>query len=107
MAEPPARLTGVDVDGARERTGSGKRGEVMANLAVAELLPEIEHRESPSVAEVAGMSLERFARAGLVVKVRSSLLDEVVLFASDNARLAKDERRTVYRAADLDRLLRG
>jgi hypothetical protein len=79
----------------------------MTNLAVAELLPETEQRERPTVAEVAGMSLERFARAGLVVKVRSSLLDEVVLFASDNAKLANDERRTVYRAADLRRLLRG
>ena len=64
-------------------------------------------RESPSVSEVAGMSLERFARAGLVVKVRSTLLDEVVLFASDNAELPRDERRLVYRAAELRRLLRG
>ena len=78
-----------------------------SSSTVAELLPEIEDRERPTVAEVAGMSLERFARAGLVVKVRSTLLDEVVLFASDNARLAKDERRTVYRAADLGRILRG
>ena len=53
------------------------------------------------------MSLERFARAGLVVKVRSTLLDEVVLFASDNAELPRDERRPVYRAAELRRLLRG
>ena len=61
----------------------------MASVAVRELLSETEQREreSPSVAEVAGMSLERFARAGLVVKVRSTLLDEVVLFASDNAEL--------------------
>jgi hypothetical protein len=79
----------------------------MARMAVEELLTEAERRESPSVAEVAGMSLERFARAGLVVKVRSTLLDEVVLFASDNADLPKDERRQVYRAADLRRLLRG
>ena len=29
----------------------------------------------------AAMSLERFARAGLVVRVQSTLFDEVVLFA--------------------------
>jgi hypothetical protein len=79
----------------------------MASMAVEELLSGIEQRESPSVSEVAGMSLERFARAGLVVKVRSTLLDEVVLFASDNAELSRDERRPVYRAADLRLLLRG
>jgi hypothetical protein len=79
----------------------------MANVAVKELLSDVERPEAPSVTEVAGMSLERFARAGLVVGVRSTLLDEVVLFASDNARVAPDERRTVYRAADLGRLLGG
>jgi hypothetical protein len=79
----------------------------MASVAVRELLPAIELGERPSVNEVAEMSLERFARAGLVVKVRSTLLDEVVLFASDNAQVPEDERRTVYRAADLRKLLRG
>lgn len=59
-----------------------------------------------SLADLARLSLDRFATAGMVLAVRSSLLDEVVLFASDNATLAKDERRRVYRAADLDRLLR-
>jgi hypothetical protein len=77
------------------------------SVALKELLPETERREGPSVAEVAGMSLERFARAGLVLKVRSSLFDEVVVFASDNAQVPNGERRAVYRAADLDRLLRG
>ena len=38
----------------------------MPSVAVRELLPETEGRERPSVAEVAGMSLERFASAGLV-----------------------------------------
>jgi hypothetical protein len=79
----------------------------MPKLALKELLPEAELRDRPTVAEVAGMSLERFARAGLVVKVRSTLFDEVVLFASDNAEVPSGERRPVYRAADLDRLLRG
>jgi len=71
------------------------------------LLPGIERRQAPSIGDVSAMSLERFARAGLVVKVRSTLFDEVVLFASDNARVPADEKRPVYRAADLARLLRG
>jgi hypothetical protein len=77
----------------------------MASAAVRELLPEVEKRPRPSVAEIAGMSLERFARAGLVVRVNSTLFDEVVLFASDNAVVRADEKRPVYRAADLGRLL--
>ena len=77
-----------------------------AVMEVEDLLAGTEKRESPSVAEVAGMSLERFARAGLVVRVRSTLFDEVVLFASDNARVPADERRPVYRAADLGKILR-
>jgi hypothetical protein len=79
----------------------------MANVAVKELFSRTAGRHAPSVAEVAGMSLERFARAGLVVQVRSTLLDEVVLFASDNASVDADERRPVYRAGDLGQLLRG
>jgi hypothetical protein len=79
----------------------------MSSVVVEELLPETETRERPTVAEVAGMSLERFARAGLIVRVRSTLLDEDVVFASDNARVPASERRPVYRATDLRRLLRG
>lgn len=79
----------------------------MASVLTQEIPTAVERKPAPTLAEVAGMSLERFARAGLVVRVRSSLLDEVVLFASDNARVATDETRPVYRAADLDRLLRG
>ena len=79
----------------------------MSSVMVEELLPSTETSERPTVAEVAGMSLERFARAGLVVRVRSTLLDETVVFASDNARVPPTERRPIYRAADLDRLLRG
>jgi hypothetical protein len=78
----------------------------MATVAVKELLDGIDRHAAPTVGEVAGMSLERFAQAGLVVEVRSTLFDEVVIFASDNARLPADERRPVYRAAELDRLLR-
>lgn len=51
------------------------------------------------------MSLERFSRAGLVVKVHSKLLEETVLFASDNAVVPQSPPLRVLRAADLVRLL--
>ncbi|MEE2778460.1 MAG: hypothetical protein VYE73_17045 [Acidobacteriota bacterium] len=60
---------------------------------------------SRSLATIAGMTLDRFADAGLVVTVHSQLLDEVVLFASDNATVRPDEARPVYRAAALLRML--
>jgi hypothetical protein len=53
------------------------------------------------------MSLEHFASAGLVVKVHSRLLDEVVLFASDNAHVPAGQPHQVLRATDLKRLLDG
>jgi hypothetical protein len=57
------------------------------------------------VAEVCAMRLEDFARAGLVVEVRSEVLGEVVIFASDNARVDPGELRAVYRAHELQVLL--
>ncbi len=56
-------------------------------------------------AEVCAMRLEEFARAGLVVEVWSSVLDEAVVFASDDARVDPGELRTVYRAHELRVLL--
>jgi hypothetical protein len=56
-------------------------------------------------AEVCAMRLEEFARAGLVVEVWSSVLDEAVVFASDDARVDPGELRTVYRAHELRALL--
>jgi hypothetical protein len=79
----------------------------MTTLLTDDLLTRFERRPAPAVADVARMSLERFARAGLVLEVRSSLFDEVVLFASDNARVPSGEKRTVYRAADLERIVKG
>jgi hypothetical protein len=57
------------------------------------------------VAGVCAMRLADFARAGLVVEVRSRVLEEVVVFASDNARVDPGEPRTVYRAHELRVLL--
>ena len=59
-----------------------------------------------TVGTVAGMTLTKFARAGLLIKVHSELLDETVLFASDNASIAAGQTLRVFRAADLDGLLR-
>lgn len=55
--------------------------------------------------KVCAMRLKEFARAGLVVEVRSAVLDEAVVFASDDARVDPGERRTVYRAHELRVLL--
>lgn len=60
--------------------------------------------DSISAAEVCAMRLSEFADAGLVVEVRSEVLGEVVVFAADNALLDPGERRTVYRASELQPL---
>jgi hypothetical protein len=60
----------------------------------------------PDAQAVAEMSLEDFAHAGLVVKVKSRLLGEEVLFVSDNVRDLDESGPVVYRAAEL-RLLEG
>ena len=60
-----------------------------------------------TTAEVARMGLERFASARLVVTVHSSLLEETVLFVSDNAAVAASETRRIFRAGDLERFLRS
>lgn len=56
-------------------------------------------------AEVCAMRLEEFARAVLVVEVWSAVLDEAVVFASDDARVDPGELRTVDRAHELRILL--
>ena len=58
-----------------------------------------------SLAEVAGMSLRRFSEAGLILEVKSSLLGETVLLASDNAVVRRDENRPVYRCSEIRGLL--
>lgn len=70
---------------------------------LAEALPGgvVLARESHLAAETLTMWLPDFARARRVVEVRSDLLDEVVVLASDDAVLDPGERRVVYRAAEL------
>ncbi len=58
-----------------------------------------------TTAELLSLPLADFATAGLVVEVRSKVLGELVLFASDNALLDPGERRPVYRAAELRELV--
>jgi hypothetical protein len=62
-------------------------------------------KQSVLIAEVVAMTLDEFAQAGLIVEVASRVLDEVVLFASDNAVLDPGERRVVCRAQELREVL--
>ena len=54
---------------------------------------------------IAGMAMSDFATAGLVLRVRSAVLGEEVIFASDNAEIAGDPGLPIYRAKELSRLL--
>ena len=85
--------------------------EILAALqtqqSVAAALPGgvTEAKRSLLAADVVAMRLSEFARARLVVTVHSAVLNEVVVFASDNARVDPGEQRVVYRAAELRELL--
>jgi len=70
---------------------------------LAEALPGgvTDTRGSALTAESLTMLLADFSRARRVVEVRSDLLDEVVVLASNDAVLDPGERRVVYRAAEL------
>ena len=63
---------------------------------------------APEAGRVAGMKLDDFARAGLIVQVRSEVLDADVLFVSDNVPESKlrDRPEVVYRAHELKKLSR-
>ncbi len=76
--------------------------------ALAAALPGGVTDAGPSlrVEDVCAMPLDEFARAQLVVEVHSRILEETVVFASDNAVVDPAERRPVYRAAELKLLAR-
>ncbi len=61
---------------------------------------------TPTLDEVAAMSLDEFAQAGLILRVRSAALDSQVLFVSDNVAESAlaDEELVVYRASELRKL---
>ena len=60
----------------------------------------------PGFQPVEEMTLEDFSHAGLVVRVRSRLLEEEVLFVSDNVKdLEAEDELVVYRAGELRRLV--
>lgn len=79
---------------------------------VAKILAQLARRRTPAAQappppeaeEVRGRSLADFSQAGLAVVVRSDLLGEEVLFASDNAPMGETGGRTVYRAQELSTL---
>lgn len=86
------------------------RSEVLSALQsprVGDGLGGIEPAEpsSVTVAELCAMRLSEFAQASLMVEVRSEVLGEVVIFASDSAVIDPGERRVVYRASELRALL--
>lgn len=70
---------------------------------VGTVLPGAPAEASPCLAasDVTAMSLPELAEAGLVVEVRSEVLGETVVFASDNASVDPGEQRVVYRTAEL------
>lgn len=55
----------------------------------------------PRLAAVGGLTLAEFAASGQIVRIWSDVLNEEVLFAADNARVADTEERVVYRAREL------
>ena len=58
-----------------------------------------------TAAELLAMPLSEFAEARRVVRVVSSVLGEVVIFASDNAVVDPGESLVVYRAVELRELI--
>ena len=85
---------------------SKSRATVQHAHPVADSLPGgvREARPSVSAEDVCAMPLSEFAQAKLVVEVRSDVLGEVVVFASNNALVDPGERRVVYRASELKTL---
>ena len=69
------------------------------------LAPKARTAKRSAASRVAGMSMSDFATAGLMVRVRSAVLGEDVIFASDNAEVGTDPGLPVYRANELSRLL--
>jgi len=59
------------------------------------------HREAAKAAPAGSLTLAQFAGSGRVVVIYSDVLGEEVIFAADNARLAPEEARPVYRAREL------
>ena len=77
-----------------------------SRLLLGQTLGRVDESEPTiAAADVCAMPLDQFAEARLIVRVRSEVLDEVVVFASDNASVDPGERRVVYRASELNELL--
>ncbi|MDA8021138.1 MAG: hypothetical protein MPN21_27185 [Thermoanaerobaculia bacterium] len=74
-----------------------RRSPQMSDATCAKEVP------TPTSDEVAAMSLDDFAQAGLILRVRSAALDSQVLFVSDNVAKSAlaDEELVVYRASEL------
>ena len=80
-----------------------KASEKASSVLTEPLVPPTSQEALPYVPE---LSLEEFSKARLVVRVKSSVLqEEEVLFASDNALVNEEAGLVVYRASELRRLL--
>lgn len=76
----------------------------MLGEPVADALGGVKSGGTVLDSEICDMPLPEFAIAGLVLEVTSSVLQETVIFASDNAIVDPGENRVVYRAAELEKL---
>lgn len=72
---------------------------------VLALIRERNPRTMPAPTEVEAMSLEQFAKAGLIVRVRAASLGEL-LFVSDDVpdSVLENDRLPIYRAHELRKL---
>ncbi len=84
-----------------------RKAEIVSTLrerpTVSTAVPgSLESRDMPAMAaDVAEMPLDDFQNAGLALPFFSTVLNEEVVFASDNAVIDPGERRVVYCAAEL------
>jgi len=62
---------------------------------------QICRKPSPKSPKTSGVTLAEFAGSRRTVCLYSDVLGEEVIFAADNARLAPEEARPVYRAREL------
>ena len=83
------------------------KGELLEMLGkpVADVLGGVKSGATVLDAEICDMPLPKFASAGLVLEVTSSVLQETVIFASDNAIVDPGENLVVYRASELKELV--
>ena len=77
-----------------------RKGDILEYLrSQSDPLPSV--KETFGVAELGRLSLDSFADSGRVIRVRSEVLDEKVLFAGDRATVDPVEPLPIYRGSEL------